>query len=188
MLGTSGDNQKDGEADIEVMVGEKDVAESGVEYVEAEEVNETDSEHDNVTEEDEDDGEDQQRYKQTAGTTPVNKDVKDKEPISTTVNDSTRGKPVTGLQVSLYKLIDGRWTYINEGVTNQLGKFGNFLERCDFSPGRYKLHYDVDRYFESRKQSTLYPFIEIVFDSANYLDSYHIPLLLGPYGYTTYKG
>lgn len=85
----------------------------------------------------------------------------EKPPISTHVIDTTKGKPVVGLQVSLYKLIDGRWTYINEGVTNTSGNFSGFLERCDFTPGRYKLHYDVDRYFEARKQDTLYPFIEV---------------------------
>lgn len=35
------------------------------------------------------------------------------------------------------------------------------MERCDFTQGRYKLHYDVDRYFEAKKQDTLYPFIEV---------------------------
>ncbi|KAB0796909.1 hypothetical protein PPYR_10970 [Photinus pyralis] len=111
-----------------------------------------------------------------------------KPPITTHVLDTSRGTPVTGLQVSLYKLIDGRWTYINEGVTNSDGRFGNFLERSDFTPGRYKLHYDVDRFFEARKQDTLYPFIEIVFDCRAPNDHYHVPLLLSPFGYTTYRG
>lgn len=75
--------------------------------------------------------------------------------------DTSKGQPICGLQVSLYKLIDGRWTYINEGVTSADGRFFNFLQRSDFSPGRYKLHYDVDRYFESRKQESMYPFIEV---------------------------
>lgn len=84
-----------------------------------------------------------------------------KSPISTHVLDTSRGMTVPGLQVSLYKLVDGRWTYINEGVTNSDGRFANFIERTDFTPGRYKLHFDVDRYFESRKQDSLYPFIEV---------------------------
>ncbi|KAI4470740.1 uricase and transthyretin-related [Holotrichia oblita] len=111
-----------------------------------------------------------------------------KPPISTHVLDTSKGHPVAGLQVSLYKLIDGRWTYINEGITNADGRFANFLERNDFTPGRYKLHYDVDRYFEVRKQDSLYPFIEIVFDCRSQSDHYHVPLLLNPYGYTTYRG
>lgn len=82
-------------------------------------------------------------------------------PVSTQVTDTSRGVPVSGLQVSLYKLIDGRWTYMNEGITSTNGRFSQFLERSDFTPGRYKLHYDVDRYFESRKQATLFPFIEV---------------------------
>lgn len=85
-----------------------------------------------------------------------------KPPISTHVLDTSKGNPVSGLQVSLYKLIDGRWTYINEGITNTDGRFANFLERSDFTTGRYKLHYDVDRYFDVRKQDSLYPFIEVI--------------------------
>lgn len=81
--------------------------------------------------------------------------------ISTHVLDTSKGQAVSGLQVSLYKLIDGRWTYINEGLTNPDGRFSNFLTRDDFTAGRYKLHFDVDRYFEMRKQESLYPFIEV---------------------------
>lgn len=81
--------------------------------------------------------------------------------ISTHVLDIAKGQAVAGLQVCLYKLIDGRWTYINEGLTNQDGRFSNFLSRDDFTAGRYKLHFDVDRYFELRKQESLYPFIEV---------------------------
>ncbi|XP_017780472.1 PREDICTED: uncharacterized protein LOC108565480 [Nicrophorus vespilloides] len=111
-----------------------------------------------------------------------------KPPISTHVLDTTKGCPVSGLQVSLYKLIDGRWTYINEGTTNPDGRCCNFIESGSFSIGRYKLHFDVDRYFESREQTSLYPFIEIVFDCRSPEELYHIPLLLNPYGYTTYRG
>lgn len=63
--------------------------------------------------------------------------------------------------MSLYKLIDGRWTYINEGLTGNDGRFANFMQRSDFAPGRYKLHYDVDRYFENKKVDSMYPFIEV---------------------------
>lgn len=93
-----------------------------------------------------------------------------KPAISTTVIDTSRGKPVAGLQVSLYKLIDGRWTFINEGLTNINGVFSGFMERCNFSPGRYKLHYDVDRYFEGKKEDTLYPFIEVSFMKLKYFN------------------
>lgn len=111
-----------------------------------------------------------------------------KPPISTEVIDSTKGVPAAGLQVSLYKLIEGRWTYINEGFTNYSGRFDKFVDRTNCTLGRYKLHYDVDRYFESKKQESLYPFIEIVFDIKGKNANYHIPLILSANGYTTYKG
>lgn len=70
--------------------------------------------------------------------------------------------PVTGLAVSLYKLIYGKWTYINEGYTNFDGRFAKFVDAKNFTTGRYKLHYDVDKYFEAKKQTSLYPFIEVI--------------------------
>lgn len=113
-----------------------------------------------------------------------------KTPISTHVLDTSRGQPVMGLQVSLYRLINGRWTYINEGVTNSDGRCSQLLEKGEFLTGRYKLHFDVDKYFEAQKIASLYPFIEIVFDCKDNGDNinYHIPLLLNPFGYTTYRG
>ncbi|XP_026482002.1 uncharacterized protein LOC113389159 isoform X2 [Ctenocephalides felis] len=111
-----------------------------------------------------------------------------KPPISTHVLDTAKGKAVGGLQVSLYKLVDGRWTFINEGMTNPDGRCADLMERSNFTAGRYKLHFDVDKFFELRKQETLYPFIEIVFDCRAPQEHYHIPLLLSPFGYTTYRG
>ncbi|KAJ9575847.1 hypothetical protein L9F63_007305 [Diploptera punctata] len=111
-----------------------------------------------------------------------------KGPLSTHVLDTAKGNPIGGLQVSLYKLVDGRWTPISEGMTNPDGRYANFIQRADFTAGRYKLHFDVDRYFALRKLESLYPFIEIVFDVKSPQDHYHVPLLLSPFGYTTYRG
>lgn len=63
--------------------------------------------------------------------------------------------------MSLYKLVDGRWTFVNEGMTNPDGRCADLMERSNFTAGRYKLHFDVDKFFELRKQETLYPFIEV---------------------------
>lgn len=109
-------------------------------------------------------------------------------PISTHVFDTAKGMPITGLQVSLYKLVDGRWTHLNEGLTNPVGRCEDLISRTDLKPGRFKLHFDTDRYFNLRNQDTIFPFIEIVFDVRSPLEHYHIPLLLSPYGYTTYRG
>ncbi|KAL1516689.1 hypothetical protein ABEB36_000569 [Hypothenemus hampei] len=107
-------------------------------------------------------------------------------PISTHVIDMTRGAPVFGLNVSLYKLVDGRWTYINEGLTNSKGRCSSFFKQATYTPGRYKLHYDVDRYFASKKQQSPFPFIETIFDGTEG-SPLHFPLLIGPNNYSTYR-
>ncbi|KAK9871542.1 hypothetical protein WA026_012916 [Henosepilachna vigintioctopunctata] len=160
----------------------KNHVDGDIEEIERENINETDQ--DQLEEEDDRDAGMQlveSYHSKSYSAEPV-------APISTQVTDAVRGTPVSGLQVSLYKLIDGRWTYINEGFTNHSGKFSKFLEGLNFTPGRYKLHYDVDKYFELKKQNSLYPFIEIVFDLQGKNNNYHIPLILSPNSYTTYKG
>lgn len=110
--------------------------------------------------------------------------------ISTHVVDMSKGLPIGGLQVSLYKLLDGRWTFLNESNTSPNGRCVDLAENMkgNFTAGRYKIHFDVDKYFTLRRIETMYPFIEIVFDVKNPMGHYHIPVLLSPFGYTTYRG
>ncbi|XP_076622488.1 uncharacterized protein LOC143342458 isoform X3 [Colletes latitarsis] len=110
--------------------------------------------------------------------------------ISTHVVDTSKGLPVGGLQVSLYKLMDGRWTFLNESNTSPNGRCVDLVDnmKINFTTGRYKIHFDVDKYFTLRRIETMYPFIEIVFDVKNPAGHYHIPVLLSPFGYTTYRG
>ncbi|XP_033330491.2 uncharacterized protein LOC117222720 isoform X3 [Megalopta genalis] len=113
-----------------------------------------------------------------------------KPQISTHVVDTSKGLPVGGLQVSLYKLMDGRWTFLNESNTSPNGRCVDLVDsiRASFTAGRYKIHFDVDKYFTLRRIETMYPFIEIVFDVKDPAGHYHIPLLLSPFGYSTYRG
>lgn len=136
---------------------------------------------------------------QEASTSQAKKIVKGVKPstpivkkptISTHALDMTKGIPIGGLQVSLYKLLDGRWTFVNECNTSPVGRCNDLInsEKNALSIGRYKLHFDVDKYFSLKEVESLYPFIEIVFDVKNPVLSYHIPVLLSPFGYTTYRG
>ncbi|XP_015437852.1 PREDICTED: uncharacterized protein LOC107192996 [Dufourea novaeangliae] len=110
--------------------------------------------------------------------------------ISTHVVDTSKGLPVGGLQVSLYKLMDGRWTFLNESNTTPNGRCVDLVDnmKVNFTTGRYKIHFDVDKYFTLRRIETMYPFIEIVFDVKDPAGHYHIPVLLSPFGYSTYRG
>ncbi|XP_043461329.1 uncharacterized protein LOC122497955 [Leptopilina heterotoma] len=130
-----------------------------------------------------------QAKKIVKGTKPATPIVK-KPTISTHALDMTKGLPIGGLQVSLYKLLDGRWTFVNECNTSPVGRCNDLInsEKNALSIGRYKLHFDVDKYFSLKSVESLYPFIEIVFDVKNPVLSYHIPVLLSPFGYTTYRG
>ncbi|EEB18860.1 conserved hypothetical protein [Pediculus humanus corporis] len=109
--------------------------------------------------------------------------------LSTHVLDICKGIPAALIHVVLYKLIEGRWTLINEGLTGLDGRYHyNITNENDTSIGRYKLHIDIDEYFEKQSQETIFPFIEVAFDVKDASSHYHIPLLLTPFGYSTYKG
>ncbi|XP_077254516.1 uncharacterized protein LOC143893234 isoform X1 [Temnothorax americanus] len=108
--------------------------------------------------------------------------------ITTYVVDTIKGIPIGGLQVSLYKLLDGKWTFLNESNTNADGHCSDLVEKLNGTIGRYKIHFDVDKYFTLKRIDTMFPFVEIVFDVKNPNSHYHIPLLLSPFGYTTYRG
>ncbi|CAL1687364.1 unnamed protein product [Lasius platythorax] len=122
------------------------------------------------------------------GKQPIKSTATRKLRISTYVVDTTKGIPIGGLQVSLYKLIDGKWTFLNESNTNAEGYCIDLVEKVNCTIGRYKIHFDVDKYFTLRSIVTMFPFVEIIFDVKNPNGHYHMPLLLSPFGYTTYRG
>jgi 5-hydroxyisourate hydrolase len=63
----------------------------------------------------------------------------------------------------LYHKVDVLFLYHIFRLTNPDGRYTNFIQKADFTAGRYKLHFDVDRYFELRKLESLYPFIEVAY-------------------------
>jgi 5-hydroxyisourate hydrolase len=56
------------------------------------------------------------------------------------------------------------------------------------APGRYRLTFDTGRYFDAQRVSAFYTHVTIVFETAPHETHYHVPLLLSPYGYSTYRG
>lgn len=126
--------------------------------------------------------------KVVTGKQPIKSNTTRKLRISTYVTDTMKGNPIGGLQVSLYKLMDGKWTFLNESNTNSEGYCIDLVEKLNCTIGRYKIHFDVDKYFTLRRIETIFPFVEIVFDVKNPNGHYHMPLLLSPYSYTTYRG
>ena len=110
--------------------------------------------------------------------------------ISTHVLDTAKGKPAAGVPVRL-ELQDapGKWSLLGSGKTDQDGRCGQLLpERAALAEGTYRLMFDTAAYFATCGVDGLYPTVEIVFRIRSGETHFHIPLLLSPNGYTTYRG
>ncbi|RKR83808.1 5-hydroxyisourate hydrolase [Mucilaginibacter gracilis] len=108
--------------------------------------------------------------------------------ITTHILDTTLGKPAQGVAISLHRQKDANWDKLAEGKTNTDGRIPNLLDNETVLPaGIYKMRFEVAPYFEALNVSAFYPFVEIVFNVTSG-QHYHVPLLLNPFGYSTYRG
>jgi len=110
--------------------------------------------------------------------------------ISTHVLDTARGCPAAGVGVTLEQGDPrGTWRAIGEGETDRDGRLRTLMkEGASLVPGPYRLTFDTRRYFESNGMPVFYPSITVTFETADADVRYHVPLLISPYGYTTYRG
>jgi len=109
--------------------------------------------------------------------------------ITTHVLDVSRGKPASGISILLEsQTAGGSWKEISKGVTDSDGRLKNLLEPGKLETGTYRLTFDTGAYFAERKIESLYPKVNIIFYVRNVQEHYHIPLLLSPFGYSTYRG
>ncbi|GAB0095355.1 5-hydroxyisourate hydrolase [Sergentomyia squamirostris] len=113
-----------------------------------------------------------------------------KPPISVHILDTSQGRPAAGVPITLFKLDGEIWAPLGGGLTNPDGRCTELLTRQQFTTGTYKIHYSVSDYLKATAGFTFYPYVEVVFqvDRAGDDHHYHIPLLLNPYGYSTYRG
>jgi 5-hydroxyisourate hydrolase len=110
--------------------------------------------------------------------------------ISTHVLDTSIGKPAQGVVVRLERNTPGSgWTMVAEAVTDLSGRVGQLLPPDDRPhPGVYRLRFDVEAYFADQRKETFFPEVSIQFEIRDPASHYHVPLLLSPYGYSTYRG
>jgi 5-hydroxyisourate hydrolase len=108
--------------------------------------------------------------------------------ISTHVLDISAGKPAAGVPVTLEAEVKGGWKELSRGETDADGRLRFGTSPGSVSEGFYRLTFETRLYFQARKIEGLYPQVCVVFQVWNAKDSYHIPLLLSPYGYSTYRG
>jgi len=109
--------------------------------------------------------------------------------ITTHVLDTSKGSPAEGIQIKLQKPIGtNEWEDITSGITNSDGRITGFLDdNMILEPGRYRMEFMTGEYFNSTNTQGFYPYVHIVFEIQD-TEHYHIPLLLNPYGYSTYRG
>jgi 5-hydroxyisourate hydrolase len=108
--------------------------------------------------------------------------------ITTHILDTTKGKPAPGVTIILYQQQNNSWAEMARGVTNHDGRITNLLDNeVVLEPGVYKMKFLIKEYFDQLHTPTFYPFIEITFQITTQ-EHYHIPLLLNPFGYSTYRG
>lgn len=110
--------------------------------------------------------------------------------ISTHILDITQGQPAREVPVRLERRdASGTWRLLGAARTDQGGRCAQLLpENEALTPGLYRLGFETATYFAARKLDGLYPLIEITFNVREGEERFHIPLLLSPNGYTTYRG
>ena len=115
--------------------------------------------------------------------------------ISTHVLDTSRGRPAPGIQVSLEQLNPvAPGTDLSASrplalaLTDAEGRINPLLAPDAVTPGAYRLTFHTGPYFAAQNLPTLYPEITITFTVREDEQNYHIPLLLTPHSYTTYRG
>ena len=107
--------------------------------------------------------------------------------LTTHILDTTKGKPAAGVSITLF-CQHSDWEELTSGITNADGRITDLLAPDIVLPlGIYKLKFETQPYFDTIGTASFYPFIEIVFEVTT-SEHYHVPLLLNPFGYTTYRG
>jgi len=108
--------------------------------------------------------------------------------VTTHVLDTSAGKPGKNITVQLMQIESNEWKSIAQGITNNDGRVPDLLpEGKNLSAGNYKIVFETGNYYATQNIKTFYPAVEILFTI--YDDShYHVPLLISPFGYSTYRG
>ena len=109
--------------------------------------------------------------------------------ITIHVLDVSLGRPAANVAVILEVQSVGRnWAELARGATDPDGRLREWAAAKTVPAGAYRLTFDTGAYFTARKITSLYPQVVIVFEVRDVQEHYHIPLLLSPFGYSTYRG
>jgi 5-hydroxyisourate hydrolase len=108
--------------------------------------------------------------------------------ISTHVLDTSAGTPAAGVPVWLQRLDGSEWVGVSTHTTDADGRVPALLPTGPAATGAFRLAFDVAAYFAARGTQAFYTTITIEFVVREASQHYHVPLLLSPFGYSTYRG
>jgi 5-hydroxyisourate hydrolase len=107
--------------------------------------------------------------------------------LTSHVLDTSKGLPAKDVRVVLYREDSSLWIELANAKTDEDGRIKEWRPLQKLSNGIYKLAFDTKAYFKAEGVKTFYPTVEIIFEIKT-RKHYHVPLLLNPFGYTTYRG
>ena len=108
--------------------------------------------------------------------------------ITTHVLDTSVGRPAGGVPVRLEVLDGAGWTQVGSGSTDGDGRLADLLPADRVRVATYQMRFDTAAYFGARGVEGFYPEIAIRFRVTDAVAHHHVPLLLSPFGYSTYRG
>jgi 5-hydroxyisourate hydrolase len=113
----------------------------------------------------------------------------DGNPLSVHVLNLENGLPSAGINVTLEQQVGDQWKMLSKGVTNQQGRIAElFPADRSMSAGEYRVVFKTGDYYKQANRETFFPEVPVIFQVKQADQHYHIPLLLSPYGFSTYRG
>ncbi len=109
-------------------------------------------------------------------------------PLTTHVLDTALGRPAGGVPIRLDVLEAASWRLLAERVSDGDGRVRDLLPAGGLVAGTYRLTFDTGAYLRAGGRPVFYPRVEVVFEVTAPGEHHHIPLLLSPFGYSTYRG
>jgi 5-hydroxyisourate hydrolase len=109
--------------------------------------------------------------------------------ITTHVLDLASGRPAAGVRVVLMSIEDGEHTTVASGVTDPDGRLKDLVPTAKrLEAAVYELTFETGVYFSARGVLSFHPSVTVTFEISDAEQDYHVPLLISPFGYTTYRG
>ncbi|WP_338489116.1 hydroxyisourate hydrolase [Pseudomonas trivialis] len=113
----------------------------------------------------------------------------DGNPLSVHVLNLENGLPSAGVNVTLEQHVGEQWQSLSAGITNQQGRIAElFPANRSMTPGEYRVVFKTGDYYKKANRETFFPEVPVIFQVKQADQHYHIPLLLSPYGFSTYRG